>query len=54
MARPNANANATVNASKNKLTVEQPLDLVSDIEENDYLMTVDSQNNGSPVDKGRC
>ena len=51
MACPNANANATANASKNELTVGQPLDLVSDIEEDDHSMTVDSQNKGSPVNK---
>ena len=51
MACPNVNANATANASNNEMTVGQPLDLVSDIEEDDYSMTVDSQNNGSPVHK---
>ena len=48
---PNANANANANASNNELTVGQPQDLVPDIEEDDYTMTVDSQNNGSPVHK---
>ena len=48
---PNANANATANASNNELTVGQPQYLVPDIEEDDYSMTVDSQNNSSPVHK---